>query len=167
MTRLAVWSSLRGSRSRRAPQRARDSERGHRPDLPEARRPAADCFSCARPMKALRDIEVPRTGGSTPAYIDFDRVDQVLRDAATHWIADFVRLYEEDRQLPYPEVPGRARISLPGDQSFDVLRSRAGAHQRAAPAARDQSRLGRRGARRRLHVPDSVGPVAISRSAPA
>ena len=74
-------------------------------------------FLVRAPMRALRDMDVPRRG-VYPGFIDMVRIDPVLRDAATQWIADFVRLYEEDRQLPYPEVLA-ARISLPSDRSFD------------------------------------------------
>lgn len=75
-------------------------------------------FLVRAPMRALRDMDVPRRG-AYPGFIDLARIDPVLRDAATQWIADFVRLYEEDRQLPYPEVLA-ARISLPSDRSFDT-----------------------------------------------
>jgi len=34
------------------------------------------------------------------------------------WIADFVKLYEEGRQLPYPEVSA-VRASLPSDRAFE------------------------------------------------
>ena len=75
-------------------------------------------FLVRAPMKALRDIEVPRKEGVYQGYIDFERADQALRDAATQWIADFVKVYEEDRQLPYPEVSA-VRASLPGDRAFE------------------------------------------------
>ena len=75
-------------------------------------------FLVRAPMKALRDMDVPRRGGAYPGYIDLERIDPVLRDAATQWIADFVKLYEDDRQLPYPEVLA-ARITLPSDRSFE------------------------------------------------
>jgi hypothetical protein len=75
-------------------------------------------FLVRAPMKAMRDMDVPRRGGNYPGYIDLARVDPVLRDAATQWIGDFVKLYENDRQLPYPEVLS-ARISLPSDRSFE------------------------------------------------
>ncbi len=74
-------------------------------------------FLVRAPMKALRDMDVPRRP-SGPGFIDMTRIDPVLQDAARQWIADFVRLYEEDQQLPYPEVLA-ARISLPSDRSFE------------------------------------------------
>jgi hypothetical protein len=72
-------------------------------------------FLVRAPMRALRDMDVPRRD---TGFIDMAAIDPVLRDAATQWIADFVRLYEEGRQLPYPEVTA-ARISLPSDRSFE------------------------------------------------
>jgi len=76
-------------------------------------------FLVRAPAKALRDIEVPRKEGVYQGYIDLERADQAFRDAATMWIADFVKLYEEDRQLPYPEVSA-VRASLPGDRAFET-----------------------------------------------
>jgi hypothetical protein len=71
-------------------------------------------FLVRAPLKAMREMDVPRRG----AYVDLARVDPVLRDAAMQWIADFVKLYEDGRALPPPQVVS-ARISLPGDRSFD------------------------------------------------
>jgi HupE / UreJ protein len=73
-------------------------------------------FLVRAPLKAMREMDVPlRTGG----YVDLEKVDPVLRDAATQWIADFVKLYENGQVLPYPEVRA-ARISLPSDPSFQT-----------------------------------------------
>jgi hypothetical protein len=88
-------------------------------------------FLVRAPMKALRDIEVPRKEGVYQGYIDFDRVGPAFHDAATMWIADFVKLYEEDRQLPYPEVSA-VRASLPADRSFESY-DRALAHITGPP----------------------------------
>ena len=74
-------------------------------------------FLVRAPMKALRDVEVPRRDGVYQGYIDLERADRALHDAATQWIADFVKLYEEGQQLPYPEVMA-VRASLPSDRSF-------------------------------------------------
>jgi hypothetical protein len=74
-------------------------------------------FLVRAPMKAMRDVEVPRKEGQYQGYIDFARADRALHDAATLWIADLVKLYEDGRQLPYPEVVA-VRASLPGDKSF-------------------------------------------------
>jgi hypothetical protein len=75
-------------------------------------------FLVRAPMKAMRDIDVARKDGAYKGYIDFTRADRALHDAATMWIADFVKLYEEGRQLDYPEVLA-VRASLPGDRSFE------------------------------------------------
>src|SRR5262245_60425256 len=72
-------------------------------------------FLVRAPLKAMREMDVPRREGG---FVDLERVDPVLRDAAMQWIADFVKLYEDGRPLPKGEVAA-ARISIPGDRSFD------------------------------------------------
>jgi hypothetical protein len=67
------------------------------------------------PLKAMRDMDVPMRG---PGYLDLDRVDQVLHDAATLWIGDYVQVYEGDTLLSKPMVRA-ARVSLPSDRSFE------------------------------------------------
>ena len=76
-------------------------------------------FLVRAPMKALRDIDVPRREGVYQGYIDLERADRAFHDAATQWIADFVKLYEDGRQLPYPDVSA-VRASLPSDRSFQT-----------------------------------------------
>ncbi|MBV9507619.1 MAG: HupE/UreJ family protein [Acidobacteriia bacterium] len=66
------------------------------------------------PLKAMRDIEFPNRG---PGYLDLNRVDAFLPDAAIQWIADFLELYEADARLPKPRVL-ETRISLESDRSF-------------------------------------------------
>lgn len=88
-------------------------------------------FLVRAPMKALRDIEVPRRDGVYQGYIDLERADRAFHDAATMWIADFVKLYEEGQQLPYPEVMA-VRASLPSDRSFESY-ERAYAHITGPP----------------------------------
>ncbi len=66
------------------------------------------------PLKAMRDIEFPKRG---PGYLDIDRSEAYLHDAAILWIANAVELYEDDSRLPEPQVVG-ARVSLPSDRSF-------------------------------------------------
>jgi HupE / UreJ protein len=75
-------------------------------------------FLVRAPLKAMRDIPVPKKGGGDQGYIDLPNAGAALNDAATMWIADFVKLYEGDRQLPYPDVVG-LRASLPSDRSFE------------------------------------------------
>jgi hypothetical protein len=96
-------------------------------------KPEADrlMFLVRAPMKAMRDIEVPRKNGIYQGYIDFTRADRAMHDAATMWIADFVKLYEDGRQLPYPTVMA-VRASLPADRSFESY-DRALAHITGPP----------------------------------
>jgi hypothetical protein len=72
-------------------------------------------FLVRAPLKAMREMDVPRREGG---YVDLQRVDPVLRDAAMQWIADFVKLYEDGRPLPTGQVVA-ARIAIPADRSFD------------------------------------------------
>ena len=80
-------------------------------------KPQADklVFLVRAPLKAMREMDVPRRAGG---YVDLERVDPVLRDAAMQWISDLVKLYEDGQSLPKGEVLA-ARISIPGDRSFD------------------------------------------------
>jgi hypothetical protein len=66
------------------------------------------------PLKAIMDIEFPRKERD---YVDLERVDQSLRDAAMIWLARKIELYEEDALLPDPRILS-ARMSLESDQSF-------------------------------------------------
>jgi len=66
------------------------------------------------PLRAMRDISFPERG---PGYLDLSRVNDVLPDAATLWISDFIEVYEGDSRLPKPQVIV-ARVSLPSDRSF-------------------------------------------------
>ena len=66
------------------------------------------------PLKAMRDVDFPSKGGG---YLDLDRLDALLADAATLWISDFTELYEGDTRLAKPTVAA-TKISLPSDKSF-------------------------------------------------
>lgn len=66
------------------------------------------------PMKAMRDVEFPERG---PGYLDFDRSDQVLKDAASVWVSSLIQVYEGAERLPAPHVVA-ARASLESDRSF-------------------------------------------------
>src|SRR3982751_4603024 len=48
------------------------------------------------PLEAFRDIDFPIRGAG---YLDITRSTPLLRDAAKLWIADYVQLFENDRQL--------------------------------------------------------------------
>jgi hypothetical protein len=80
------------------------------------------------PLAAMRDMNVPM---NPMGYLDLNRVDSVLRDAAILWIADYVELYEGDRLLTNPSIVA-ARVSLPSDRSFDGYES-ALAHVQGPP----------------------------------
>ena len=72
-------------------------------------------FLLARvPLKAMRDVDVPRRNGG---FLDFERVDSALREAATLWLGDEVELYEDGIRLGNPRVLD-ARVSLESDRSF-------------------------------------------------
>ena len=66
------------------------------------------------PLKAMHDTEFPER---ERGYLDFDRVDATLREAATLWISDFVDVYEDGAKLPKPRIVD-ARLSLESDPSF-------------------------------------------------
>ncbi|MEW6320976.1 MAG: HupE/UreJ family protein [Acidobacteriota bacterium] len=85
-------------------------------------------FLVRAPMSALRDIDVPlRDGG----YLDLPRIGPSLHDAATLWIGDFVKIYENGQPLGTPEVTA-ARVSLPADRTFESY-DQAMAHLTGAP----------------------------------
>jgi hypothetical protein len=67
------------------------------------------------PLKAIMDIEFPRRERE---YVDLDRVDQALCDAAMIWLARRIELYEEDTALSAPRIVS-TRLSLESDRSFD------------------------------------------------
>jgi hypothetical protein len=66
------------------------------------------------PLEAMRDIEIPLRG---PGYLDLARVDPLLHEAATIWVAGYVTLFENGRRLG-PGTVTATRISLPSDPSF-------------------------------------------------
>jgi hypothetical protein len=66
------------------------------------------------PLKTMRDVEFPERDRG---YIDFDQVDQAVRESATLWVSDFIEVYENDSPLPKPRV-AETRLSLESDPSF-------------------------------------------------
>ncbi|MCA9738784.1 MAG: HupE/UreJ family protein [Gemmatimonadetes bacterium] len=80
------------------------------------------------PLEAMRDFVFPLRG---PGYLDLEQVDPLLREAAQLWVSDYLRFYEDGRQLPGAELES-VRISLPSDPSFASW-ERARAHFDAAP----------------------------------
>jgi len=66
------------------------------------------------PLQAIRDVNFPVRG---PGYLDLERAEPGLPDAATLWISDALEIYENDRRLPGP-LAVRTRLSLESDRSF-------------------------------------------------
>src|SRR5262245_43150988 len=66
------------------------------------------------PLRACRDVDFPKRG---PGYLDLERADDSLREAATLWLSNAIQLYEGDRRLPNPIVV-ETRVSLESDRSF-------------------------------------------------
>jgi len=67
------------------------------------------------PLETMRDVDVP-VGPN--GFLDLDKLAPQMPAAANLWIANFVRLYEDDEPLPrHPRVVA-TQISLPSDKSF-------------------------------------------------
>jgi len=66
------------------------------------------------PLRAIRDVNFPEQDGG---YLNIPAAEALMPDAATLWISDFIKLYENDTQLPKPRVAA-SRISLENDRSF-------------------------------------------------
>ena len=84
------------------------------------------------PLAAMRDVEFPLT---SDGLLDIARGDQVLRDAATLWIARDLEILEENTRLDLPRLAA-VRVSLPSDRSF-VTFDTALAHVTGPPLAAD------------------------------
>ncbi|HET9539466.1 MAG TPA: HupE/UreJ family protein, partial [Candidatus Limnocylindria bacterium] len=83
------------------------------------------------PLAAMNELEWPARG----VFLDLERAEPVLREAATRWVADRIDLYEEDRRLPRPRLVAFV-ASLPSDTSFDDF-DRARTHITGAPLPAD------------------------------
>ena len=66
------------------------------------------------PLAAMRDLVWPQKG---PGYLDFARLAEQPHNAARLWIADYIRIYEDGRELPEETILA-TRVSLPSDRSF-------------------------------------------------
>ena len=66
------------------------------------------------PLRAIRDVNFPERG---PGFLDIAATEELMPDAATLWISDFIQLYEGDTRLPKPKVVA-TRLSLESDRSF-------------------------------------------------
>lgn len=80
------------------------------------------------PLQTMRDVDVPV---DARGFLDLDALRPKMPDAATLWIGNFVRIYEDDSPLPKPRVIA-TQISLPSDKSFATY-EQAVAHLNAAP----------------------------------
>lgn len=86
------------------------------------------------PLGAMRDVAFPIRGDG---FLDLDRADQPLRDAATLWLARDIQVYEENTPLPLPRIAA-VRASLPSDRSF-VTYDTALAHVTGPPLTPETS----------------------------
>ena len=66
------------------------------------------------PIAAMQDISFPQRG---PGYLDIPRADNALREAARQWIADDLKIYEEDVRIAGQELVA-VRASIPSNRSF-------------------------------------------------
>jgi len=92
---------------------------------PEGRRLT---FLVRVPLEAMRDFEWPLVGDG---YLDIAAAGPSLRDAASMWLGDYVRFFEEGRDLGDPELLA-VRVSLPSSRAFAGFEE-ALAHVRSAP----------------------------------
>ncbi|MEO8621539.1 MAG: HupE/UreJ family protein [bacterium] len=80
------------------------------------------------PLEAMRDVEFPLRQQS---FLDIEKTQPFLTNAATTWIADYLTLYENGAPLTQLRI-AVARVSLPSDRSFTEY-ANAVAHLSAAP----------------------------------
>jgi hypothetical protein len=66
------------------------------------------------PLTAMRDMQWPETADG---FLDVERADPLLIDAATQWILPAVQIREGTTLLPTPTLAS-TRVSLPSDRSF-------------------------------------------------
>ena len=81
------------------------------------------------PLKSIRDVNFPETANG---YLDFAQLRPQLPDAATLWLSDFVKIYENGTQLPKTPRVAAVRLSVQGDRSF-VSFDQAYAHVTGPP----------------------------------
>lgn len=66
------------------------------------------------PLETMRDVDFPQRG---LGYLDLARATPLAREAATVWIAGYLRAWENGTELPPPAVSA-VRVSLPSDRAF-------------------------------------------------
>jgi hypothetical protein len=84
------------------------------------------------PLAAMRDVSFPLHGAS---MLTLPVPSDLLRDAATLWIADAIEIDEDAARLAAPAIVS-TRISLPSDRSFTSF-DQAVAHLAAPPLGPD------------------------------
>ena len=73
------------------------------------------------PLEAMRDIDFPTRGRG---YLDIDKAEPLLRDAAILWVADEFDVFANGKELVVnPDLV--VRVSLPADRSFDSAETAA------------------------------------------
>ena len=80
------------------------------------------------PLAAMRDTTFPTR---PPGFLEISTADSVLRSAAQTWLVSGFTAYENERDLPSPQL-GRVRVSLPSDRTFASF-DEALAHLSAPP----------------------------------
>ena len=109
------------------------------------------------PLKTMRDIEFPERD---QGYLDLDRVDPTLREAASLWLSDFIDVYEGDALLPKPRSRGDAPLA--GIRPVvRVLRAGARACHRPEAHESHDHFLGPVDAGRALRVSHPIGPLTF------
>ena len=66
------------------------------------------------PLGAMRDFDFATRG---PGYLDLERLDSQLVDAANLWLLDNLMIYADGDALSGPQLAG-VRVALPSDRSF-------------------------------------------------
>ena len=67
------------------------------------------------PLEAMRDMNFPTFG---PGYLDLEKTDQLILDAAEIWLGNFVDVYEDKKKIQDWKV-AKARVAFPSDRSFN------------------------------------------------
>jgi hypothetical protein len=85
------------------------------------------------PLQTMRDVDVPL---DPQGFLDLDKLAPLMPDAATLWIGNVVRFYENDSPLARRPQVIATQISLPSDKSFASY-ERALAHVTGPALPRD------------------------------
>ena len=71
------------------------------------------------PMEAFNEIDFPANG---PGFLDFTRLDSVLKDVARSYVTESVHIYENGQELTSAQLRD-VRVTLPTDKSFVSFQS--------------------------------------------